>query len=120
MVSCQFFEVKSLEIYGAANIQKSLIRSSSGAFKAKNLGGIFSYNLNWGDHVSTICRKVYGALVGLRRLTNLTPFADRMRLVDALVIPFFIYCDCVYFALDSYSLKKTYGGVQCLCQVCLS
>jgi hypothetical protein len=26
-----------------------------------------------------------------------------MRLVDALV---FIYCDCVYFALDSYSLRK--------------
>jgi hypothetical protein len=29
-----------------------------------------------------------------------------MRLVVALVIPFFIYCDCVYFALDSYSLRK--------------
>jgi hypothetical protein len=29
-----------------------------------------------------------------------------MRLVVALVIPFFIYCNCVYFALDSYSLRK--------------
>jgi hypothetical protein len=75
-------------------------------FKAKNLGVTFSYNLNWGDHVSTICRKVYEALAGLRRLADVTPFAIRMRLVVALVIPFFIYCDCVYFALDSYSLRK--------------
>jgi hypothetical protein len=27
-------------------------------------------------------------------------------LVVTLVIPFFIYCDCIYFALDSYSLRK--------------
>jgi hypothetical protein len=74
--------------------------------KAKNLAVTFSYNLNWGDHVSTICRKVYGALAGLRRLADVTPLAVRMRLVVALVIPFFIYCDCVYFAVDSYSLRK--------------
>jgi hypothetical protein len=35
-------------------------------FKAKNLGVTFSYDLNWSDHVSTICRKVYRALAGLR------------------------------------------------------
>jgi hypothetical protein len=73
-------------------------------FRAKNLGVIFSYNLNWEDHVSTIFRKVYGALAGLRRLADVTPFAVRMRLVVALVIPFFIYSDCVFFALDTYSL----------------
>jgi hypothetical protein len=39
-------------------------------------------------------------------LEDVTPFAVRMRLVVALVIPFFIYCDCVYFALDSYSLIR--------------
>jgi hypothetical protein len=44
-------------------------------FKAKDLGVTFSYNLNWGDHVSTICRKVYGALAGLRRLADVTSFA---------------------------------------------
>jgi hypothetical protein len=37
---------------------------------------------------------------------KVTSFAVRMRLVVALVIPFFIYCDCVYFTLDSYSLRK--------------
>jgi hypothetical protein len=67
-------------------------------FKAKNLCVTCSYDLNWGDDVSTICRKVYGALEGLRRLADVTPFVVRMRLVVA----FFIYCDCVYFALDSY------------------
>jgi hypothetical protein len=117
MVSCQFFEVKSFKIYGAANLQKSLIGSSSGAlflgddfipyvFKAKNLGVAFSYDLNWGDHVSTICRKVHGALAGLRRLADVTLIAVRMRLVVALVITFFIYCDCVYFTLNSYLLSK--------------
>jgi hypothetical protein len=55
-------------------------------FKAKNLGVTFSYNLNWGDHVSTICCKVYGALAGLRRLADVIPFAVRMRLVVALAI----------------------------------
>jgi hypothetical protein len=76
------------------------------AFKAKNLDLTFSYNLNWSDHVSTICRKVYEALAGLRRLADFTFFAVRMRLVVALVIPFFIHCDCVSFALDFYSLRK--------------
>jgi hypothetical protein len=47
-------------------------------YKAKNLGVTFSYNLTRGDHVSTICRKVYGALAGLRRLADVTPFAVRL------------------------------------------
>jgi hypothetical protein len=75
-------------------------------FKAKNLGVTFSYNLNWGDHVSTICHKVYGPLAGLRRVADVTPFAIRMRLDVELVILFFSYCDCVYVALDSYLLRK--------------
>jgi hypothetical protein len=75
-------------------------------FKAKSLGVTFSYDLNWDGHVSTIYRKVYGALAGLRRLADITPFAVRMQLFVALVILFFIYCDCVYFALDFYSLRK--------------
>jgi hypothetical protein len=42
----------------------------------------------------------------LRRLVIVTPFAVRMRLVVALVMLFFIYCDFFYFALDSYLLRK--------------
>jgi hypothetical protein len=37
-------------------------------------------------------------------LAGLMSFAVHMRLVVALVIPLFNYCNCVYFALDSYSL----------------
>jgi hypothetical protein len=62
-------------------------------FKARNLGVTFSYNLKWGDHVSTICRKVYGAL---RRLADATPFAIRMRVVVALFSFIFFIC---YFQL---------------------
>jgi hypothetical protein len=75
-------------------------------FKAKNLGVTFSYDLNWGDHVSSIYRKVYGALAEFRSLADVISFAVRKRLFVALVILFFIYCNCVYFALDSYSLRK--------------
>jgi hypothetical protein len=39
-------------------------------------------------------------------LAVVTRFTGRMRLAVALVIPFFIFCDCFYFALDSYSLRK--------------
>jgi hypothetical protein len=38
-------------------------------------------------------------------MSPLSPFVYDL-LVGALVIPFFIYCDSVYFALDSYSLGK--------------
>jgi hypothetical protein len=57
-------------------------------FKVNNLGVTFSYDLNWGDHVSTICRKVYEAFAGLRRLADFTPFTACMRLVVLLVILF--------------------------------
>jgi hypothetical protein len=59
-----------------------LVKISSRMYKAKNIGVTFNYELSWGDHVSTVCRKVYGALA-------------RMRLIVAFVIPFFTYCDCV-------------------------
>jgi hypothetical protein len=36
-----------------------------------------------------MCRKVYVALAGLRRLPNVTPYAVRMRPIVALVIPIF-------------------------------
>jgi hypothetical protein len=46
-------------------------------YKAKNLGVPLIYDLSWGDHVSTVCRMVYGAFAGFRRLTDVTPFAVR-------------------------------------------
>jgi hypothetical protein len=76
------------------------------AFKAKNLSVTFSYDLNWGDHVSLICRKVYGALARFRRLPDVTPFRHSDVTCCCAFDSFFIYCDCVYFALDSYSLRK--------------
>jgi hypothetical protein len=39
--------------------------------------------------LTTVCRKVYGALVGLGRLADVTLFAVRMRLLFAFVVPFF-------------------------------
>jgi hypothetical protein len=83
-------------------------------FQAKILGVTLSYDLNWGDHV--ISRKVYGALAGLKRLAD----AVRMRLVVALVILFFHLLRLCLFRTRFLFAKKTYGSVQCLCQVCVS
>jgi hypothetical protein len=58
-------------------------------YKSKNLGVNLNYDLSWSDHVTTVGRKVYVALAGLRRLSNVTPFAVRMRPIVALVIPIF-------------------------------
>jgi hypothetical protein len=40
-------------------------------------------------------------LIGLIMLAK-----SAVRSISPLVIPFFIYCDCVYFGLDPYSLRK--------------
>jgi hypothetical protein len=110
MVSCQFFEVNSLEIYGAANIQKSL-NLFQRFFLVAILSCMFLRQGTWAlllviliGVIMSAQYAVYGALIGLRRLADVTPFAVRMRLVVVVVITFFIYCDCVYFELDSYLL----------------
>jgi hypothetical protein len=51
-------------------------------YKTKNLGVTFNYDLSWGDHIRTICHKVYGALTGFRWLmASPPPVAVSMRLI---------------------------------------
>jgi hypothetical protein len=56
----------------------------------KTLSFTFNYDLSWGDHVRTVCRKIYGALPGLRKLVVVTPFAVRLLPIVARVISFFL------------------------------
>jgi hypothetical protein len=42
-------------------------------FKAKNLGITFSYDRNWGDHVSTICHKEPSLGLGDWQMSPLSP-----------------------------------------------
>ena len=59
-----------------------------------------------GGHVTQICRRVYGALVSLHGLTAFTPEEIRRKIIVAIVLPHFIYCDSVYFNLDSRSSRR--------------
>jgi hypothetical protein len=43
--------------------------------------------------------------IGDCQMSPLSPFVCDL-LLRLCMIPIFIYCDCVYFALDSYSLRK--------------
>lgn len=72
----------------------------------RNLGLYMNNTLTWNDHVNHVCSKVYGALATLRKFSGLTPPPLRKRLVVSLIIPLFTYCDVIYSALDSCSLRK--------------
>jgi hypothetical protein len=97
MVPCQFFEVKFFEIYGAANIQKLLVLFQR-FFLVTILSRMFLRQRTYALLLVMILigvimlaqSAVYGALSGLRRLADVTPFAVHMRLVVALVIFFLL------------------------------
>ena len=72
----------------------------------RDLGVHLNGRFTWGDHVTQICRRVYGALVPLRRLAPFTPEEVRRKIIVAIVLPHFLYCDSVYFNLDSRSSRR--------------
>ena len=73
------------------------------AESVRDLGVQLNGRFTWGDHVAQICRRVYGALVPLRRLAAFTPEEIRRKIIVAIGLPRFLYCDSIYFNLDSRS-----------------
>jgi hypothetical protein len=69
--------------------------------KAKNLGVTCNYVPSCGNNVTALCRSLCG--LRLAKETGCLLFAVRF---VAFVISFLIYCDFVYFPLDSFSLRK--------------
>lgn len=68
---------------------------------AKNLGLIMSDKLNWTEHATAISSKVFAGLRSLWIHGNLIPIHTRMKLVKALLIPKFSYCDVVLSAMPA-------------------
>jgi hypothetical protein len=64
--------------------------------KVKNLGVIINCNLTWNDQITSIVRSVNGALSRLWCTAHFTPVETRRRLVVALLLPKFQYCDILY------------------------
>jgi hypothetical protein len=64
--------------------------------KLKNLGIIMNSSLTWDDQISTVVSGVHGALSRLWCTADVTPPETRRRLVVALLLPKFQYCDVIY------------------------
>jgi Reverse transcriptase (RNA-dependent DNA polymerase) len=64
--------------------------------KVKNLGVIMNCNLTWNDQISSIVSSVNGALSRLWCTAQFTPVETRRKLVVALLLPKFQYCDILY------------------------
>jgi Reverse transcriptase (RNA-dependent DNA polymerase) len=64
--------------------------------KVKNLGVIMNCNLSWEDQISTVVSGVNGALSRLWCTADFIPIETRRKLVVALLLPKFQYCDLLY------------------------
>jgi Reverse transcriptase (RNA-dependent DNA polymerase) len=64
--------------------------------KLKNLGIIMNSSLTWDDQISSVLQKVYFTLSRLWCSSSFTPTETRRRLVVALIVPIFLYCDVIY------------------------
>lgn len=72
----------------------------------KNLGITMDEHLTWSANTISICKKVFSALHSLRKFKNFFTFNLKLRLVQALVLPYFDYCDVVYLDLGPDLAKK--------------
>uniref|UniRef100_A0A8D8TUQ2 Uncharacterized protein n=1 Tax=Cacopsylla melanoneura TaxID=428564 RepID=A0A8D8TUQ2_9HEMI len=62
----------------------------------KNLGVYIDNKLSWECHVSEVRKRVYYSLHTLSRFRKVFPKELKKRLIEALVLPLFDYCDVVY------------------------
>ena len=62
----------------------------------KYLGLLLDANLNWNEHVNSLCKKLRQRLGVLRRVRGYLDQATALMLFNALVLPIADYCDTVY------------------------
>jgi Reverse transcriptase (RNA-dependent DNA polymerase) len=74
--------------------------------KVTNLGVIFDELFSWTYQVSSICKKVNYSLHNLYKFRSVTPHKTRVRLVNALILPLFDYCDFVMCNMDSECINR--------------
>lgn len=61
-----------------------------------NLGLHLDNNLTWSHQVNTVVQKVYNTLETFRRFAAVLSMPTRHKLMQAVVLPIFTYCDIVY------------------------
>lgn len=70
-----------------------------------NLGLHLDNNLTWSHQVNTVVQKVYNTLRTFRRFAAVLSMPTRHKLVQAVIVPIFTYCDIVYYHGLSAALK---------------
>lgn len=61
-----------------------------------NLGLQLDHHLSWTNQVNDVVKKVYATLRTFHRFAAVLSAETRRRLVQAVIMPFFTYCDVVY------------------------
>jgi hypothetical protein len=64
--------------------------------KVKNLGLVMNSEFTWDDQVSKVCWNVLFTLKRLWTMAHFTPLKTRHKLVTALIVPLFLYCDVIF------------------------
>jgi hypothetical protein len=64
--------------------------------KWNNLGMVMNCGLTSKDQISNVIQKVYFSISWLWCTASFTPIDTRRRVVIALILPIFLYCDVIY------------------------
>lgn len=76
------------------------------AERVVNLGLHMDKNLRWSAQVNDVTAKVFGTLHIFRKFSPVLPTLTKNKLVQAVLIPFFTYCDVVYYPALSAANKN--------------
>jgi len=64
--------------------------------EAKTLGVVIDERMSWTAHIDEICKKVSSGLSGIRQIRDYVPLETVITIYDALIQPWFDYCDVVW------------------------
>jgi hypothetical protein len=71
-----------------------------------SLGLLLDSQMSWDSHVNKVCCEIYGGPAMLRQSAEFTPRETRNRLVQALLIPKFLYCSNIFMGCSRASWCK--------------
>lgn len=74
--------------------------------KVVDLGLWLDANLKWKEQVNSVTMKAYNTLRTFRRFGSVLSLPVRLKLVQAVIVPMFTYCDIVYYPGLSAVLKE--------------
>lgn len=83
--------------------------------RVKNLGVFFNNTLSWGDQLTQVSRKLFGAAKSLQRIRNFLPTSTKLALAQGLLHPILDYADCCYPDLTA----EQYNKVERLQNMCI-